>query len=88
MPESSKPEQARQEGLSPEELAAEQSMDLPEREAMSAIHLGFGGPLDIGNLSMPINQAIAENVDSPYSSASAGAEQVVISDQTIPSSGT
>jgi len=65
-------------GLSAEELAAEQSQDLPEREAMSVLH--FMGP-DVGNIAMPINEALAENYNTTQSIASASAQQFVIADQ-------
>jgi len=66
-------------GLSDAELAAEQGSDLPDREAMSMLHiLPFD---DIDNLSMPINQAFAMNINTNQSIASADADQVVVSDQ-------
>jgi hypothetical protein len=65
-------------GLSAEELAAEQSQDLPDREAMSIMH--FIGP-EFGNIAMPINEAIAENYNTTQSIANASAEQIVIADQ-------
>jgi hypothetical protein len=72
-------EQPRQDtGLSAEELAAEQGRDLPEREAMSVIHLL---PPELGNIAMPINQAIAENYNTNESIADASADQIVIVDQ-------
>jgi hypothetical protein len=69
-----------QEGLTDAELAAELGTDLPDREAMSMLHiLPFEG---IDNLTMPINQAFAMNVNTNQSIASADADQVVVSDQT------
>jgi hypothetical protein len=65
-------------GLSAEELAAEQSQDLPEREAMSILH--FMAP-EFGNIAMPINEAIAENYNTNESIANASAQQFVIADQ-------
>jgi hypothetical protein len=65
-------------GLSAEELAAEQGRDLPEREAMSVIHLV---PPDFGNIAIPINQSIAENYNTTDSIADSSAEQIVIADQ-------
>jgi len=76
-------EQAREpakQGLSPEELQAEQSQQLPDREAMSTINAHFGFPID--NFAMPINEAIAMNINTDYSVASADADQIVIVDQT------
>jgi hypothetical protein len=67
-------------GLTDDELANEQGTELPDREAMSMLHiLPFQ---DIDNLSMPINQAFAMNVNTNQSIASADASQVVVSDQT------
>jgi len=68
-------------GLSAEELAAEQSQDLPEREAMSVMHMQVMPP-EIGNIAMPINESIAENYNTNYSIADASAEQIVIADQS------
>lgn len=66
-------------GLTDAEIAAEQGTDLPDREAMSMLHIL---PIDdIDNLSMPINQAFAMNINTNQSIASADASQVVVSDQ-------
>jgi hypothetical protein len=70
-------------GLSPEELAAEQGRDLPDREAMSVIR--FLEP-DLGNVAIPINQSIAENYNTNDSIADASATQVVIADQGVDAS--
>jgi len=68
-----------QQGLTDAEIAAEQGTDLPDREAMSMLHIL---PIDdIDNLSMPINQAFAMNINTNQSIASADASQVVVSDQ-------
>ena len=77
-PSAQRPE-AGAEGLSPEDLSAEQSTDLPDREAMSTIDIGLGFPID--NFAMPINEATAVNINTNYSIASADADQVVIIDQ-------
>jgi len=75
-PDDSRPPQH---GLSDAELAEEQGTDLPDREAMSMLHIL---PIDnIDNLSMPINQAFALNINTNQSIASADASQVVVSDQ-------
>jgi hypothetical protein len=75
----SEPREHGEPGLSEAELAAEQGTDLPDREAMSMIHIL---PMDdIDNLSMPINQAFALNINTNQSIASADASQVVVSDQ-------
>jgi len=66
-------------GLTDAELAAEEGTELPDREAMSMLHIF---PMDdIDNLSMPINQALAFNINTNQSIASANADQVVVSDQ-------
>ncbi len=66
--------------LSPEDLAGETAVDLPDREAMSSIGHGFGN--HVGNIAIPINEASAENLYSNDSLAVADADQVVILDQT------
>jgi len=78
------PEDARRANeLSPEDLAGEMAVDLPEREAMSTIGHGFGHSIEqIGNTAVPINEATAENNYSTTSIAAADAEQVVILNQT------
>ena len=66
-------------GLTDAELAAEQGTGLPDREAMSMLHIL---PIDgIDNLAMPINQAFAANINTIQSIANADADQVVIVDQ-------
>ena len=55
-------------GLSQEELAAEGAADLPDREAMSLIN---------ANLAAPVNAAVAANVLSDDSTATANATQDV-----------
>jgi hypothetical protein len=65
--------------LSGDELATEQAVDLPDREAMSSINAHFGGPID--NFAMPINEASAANIYSSNSVAIADADQIVIIDQ-------
>lgn len=52
--------------FTPEELAAEDGSELPDREAMSLI---------TANLAAPINAAIAANILSDHSVAYANAEQ-------------
>ncbi len=63
-------------GLSFEDLEAEQAMALPERQAMSKVDLGSG--LGIDNFAMPINEATAMNIASSDSIAVADADQIVI----------
>jgi hypothetical protein len=63
-------------GLSFEDLEAEEAMALPERQAMSKIGLGSG--LGIDNFAMPINEATAMNIASNESVAVADADQIVI----------
>jgi hypothetical protein len=64
--------------LSADELAAESSNELPDREAMSVLRLSIEG---VDNFAMPINEAIAINNNSDQSIAMADAQQVVIVDQ-------
>jgi len=59
-------EQKDQEGLSEEELKAQDGEQLPDREQMSLIN---------ANLAAPINAAVAANVASDGSIAYANAEQ-------------
>lgn len=68
-----------EDGLAPDELAAEAAVDLPDREAMTTIR-GLWG-LDIDNFAMPINSAEAVNISTTDSYAIADADQVVILDQ-------
>jgi hypothetical protein len=56
----------REQPLSDDELAQQQSSDLPERDAMSLVNL---------NAAVPVNAAIAANVLSDGSTADAGALQ-------------
>jgi hypothetical protein len=64
--------------LSEEQLAAESTTDLPDREAMSILNLGLAG---VDNFAMPINEAYAINNYSVQSVAIADADQIVIIDQ-------
>ncbi len=66
-------------GLSPEDLEAEEAMALPEREAMSRIDVGAGFGID--NFAMPINEATAMNIMSSDSIAVADADQIMIINQ-------
>ena len=66
--------------LTDEELEAQEAEALPDREAMSSIKLDLGAGID--NFAMPINEAIAMNIESDYSVAIADADQIVILDQT------
>jgi hypothetical protein len=59
--------------LTPEELAAQDAEQLPDREAMSLIN---------ANLAAPINAAVAANVLSDNSIAYANAVQDVDIDQS------
>ena len=60
-------------GLSAEELEAEGATDLPDREAMSLIN---------ANLAAPVNAAVAANVLSDDSTATATATQTADIDQS------
>jgi len=81
------------EGLSDAELSAEQGTELPDREAMTTMRfMPIVDTFDmenIDNLSMPVNQAIALNINTNESIANAEASQVVIGDQvhTLPAEG-
>jgi len=72
------------EPLSGDELAAEQAVALPDREAMSTFGHGLGHGIDsmADNFAMPINEAEASNVNSTSSIAAADADQTVIIYQT------
>ena len=63
-----------QQELSEEELQAQEAAELPDREAMSLIS---------ANLAAPINAAIAANVLSDNSTATAGAIQDTPINQSI-----
>jgi len=62
-----------QTGLDPDELAAEEAEDLPDREAMSLVN---------ANVAAPVNVAAALNVLSDNSTAIANAEQTANIDQS------
>src|SRR4029453_1041336 len=75
-------------GLQPDELAAEEAAELPDREAMSLLDLNLDLALDadvaapIGaaiaanaNVAAPIDASVAANVASVGSTAQAGADQ-------------
>jgi len=64
----------KQEGLSAEELEAQQGEELPDREAMSLVN---------ANIAAPVNAAVAANILSDGSVAYANAEQDVDIDQGI-----
>ena len=66
-------------GLSAEDLEAEQALALPERQAMSKIDIGAGFGID--NFAMPINEATAMNIASSDSIAIADADQIMIIEQ-------
>src|SRR5687767_2637350 len=73
-----------QRGLTDDELAAEQGSELPDREAMSILDFGFTvEDIENLNLAVPINQAIATNVNTTSSIASADADQMVVVDQGL-----
>jgi len=64
----------RPEGLTSEELDAQDGEQLPDRDAMSLVNL---------NLAAPINAAVAANVLSDGAIAYADAEQTTPIDQSI-----
>lgn len=59
-------DELRTQELTPEELAQQESSELPERDAMSLVN---------ANLAVPVNLAAALNVLSDGSTAGAGALQ-------------
>ena len=59
--------------LTPEELEAEGAAELPDREAMSLIN---------ANVAAPVNAAVAANILSDDSTATANAEQTANIDQS------
>jgi hypothetical protein len=61
--------------LTEQELEAQTGQELPDREAMSTISTDLAG---IDNFAMPVNEAIAMNIDSTQSVAVADADQTVI----------
>jgi hypothetical protein len=60
------PDELNRQELSPEELAQQESTELPDRDAMSLVN---------ANLAVPVNLAAALNVLSDGSIAGAGAVQ-------------
>ena len=60
--------------VTPEELAAQEAAELPDREAMSLVNL---------NAAIPINAALAANVLSDGSIAAANAAQSTPIDQSM-----
>ena len=72
-----------QQGLSQEELAAQQASDLPDREAMTTL-LDLDANLDLAlDLAAPIDAAVAANVGSEGSTALASADQDAAINQTL-----
>ncbi len=72
-----KPIDSPESALTGEDLEQQGGAPLPDREAMSTVITGTG----VDNFAVPINEAIAVNVDSDYSYAIADADQVVILNQ-------
>ena len=72
----SKPTEPSQEALTGDELAQQTAAPLPDREAMSTI-TGSG----VDNFAVPINEAVAANLNSTDSYAIADADQIVILNQ-------
>ena len=62
-------------------LEAEDAAALPGREALSTVS-GRGMSALLGNLAMPINEAVAVNNESTSSYAIADADQIVVVDQS------
>ena len=63
----------KQEGLSLEELEAQNVERLPDREEMSLVDI---------NVALPVNAAVSANVFSEDSTADASAEQNTTTDQS------
>jgi len=66
-------QQEQEQELSPEELEAQGGENLPDREAMSLVD---------ANVAVPVNAAVAANVLSDGSSATADADQYADIDQS------
>jgi len=66
-------QEPRENELSPDELAAQEAAELPDREAMSLIN---------ANIAIPVNAAIAANVLSDGATAYADAVQQAPIDQS------
>jgi hypothetical protein len=66
--------------LSGDELAAQEGGPLPDKEAMSTITISLGS--GAANVAVPINEALAANVNSQESVAAADASQIVVLPQT------
>jgi len=64
--EREQPAETSESGLTPEEIAAQEAAELPDREAMSLIN---------ANIAIPINAAVAANVLSDGATAYANAIQ-------------
>lgn len=71
-----KPKETTDEALTGDDLAKQAGAPLPDREAMSTI-TGSG----VDNFAVPINEALAANVNSVDSYAIADADQIVILNQ-------
>jgi hypothetical protein len=71
-----KPKDTTDEALTGDELEKQSGAALPDREAMSTI-TGSG----VDNFAVPINEALAANVNSVDSYAIADADQIVILNQ-------
>jgi hypothetical protein len=66
--------------LSGDDLEAQEGGALPDKEAMSTITIDLGA--GAANVAVPVNEALAANVQSSDSVAIADADQIVILDQT------
>jgi hypothetical protein len=72
-------------GLSPEELAAQQSSDLPDREAMSLLDLNANLDLAL-DLAAPIDAAVAANANAAIPlDASVGANVLSVNSASVAS---
>jgi len=74
-----------QQGLSEEELAAQQSSDLPDREAMSLLDLNANLDLAL-DLAAPIDAAVAANANAAIPlDASVGANVLSVNSASVAS---
>jgi len=67
------PKEMEPQGLTDDELSEQEAADLPDREAMSLVN---------ANIAAPINAAVAANVLSDHSTATADATQTSVINQT------
>jgi hypothetical protein len=74
-------------GLDPAELAGQEGVALPDRQALSTVPIHIDLPPGVDNLAVPINEAIALNQNSSGSYAIADADQIIDLDQSVQDGG-